>query len=353
MMFERPHESVSSSPRPVRARRDDGVGHVRPLMCLLLLVVTGTGSCATSTQTMRPTTAERPEEQLPASRTNSIGMRLMLIQAGSFLMGSPKGEAGRWENEGPQHEVVLTTPFYLGECEVAEQQYEAVMGSNASEFKGGARPVDSVSWFDAVSFCERLSQREGRFYRLPTEAEWEYACRAGSTSAYHFGDDPSALAQYANYNRWLGDLIVYVPSAWGSSAVRTKKPNAWGLYDMHGNVMEWCRDWYEDWSEYYYRNRSLDMLTNPQGRPWVDASYNGRTVKGGTWGTSARNCRSAHRCWHEPTARRPDLGFRVVREVGEIENARVAHPVAQHRVGQRAAVIQTAEQGNHEGGFGI
>jgi formylglycine-generating enzyme required for sulfatase activity len=238
----------------------------------------------------------------PSSFVNTLGMEMVRIPAGSFLMGSPETEQGRYSGEGPQHEVTITNPFYMSACEVTESQYGQVMGTNPSEFQGASRPVDSVSWSEAVAFCEALSRREGREYRLPTEAEWEYACRAGSGAAYCFGNDSRVLHEYAWYNRWLGDLLVYMKGFWGAHPVGKKKPNAWGLYDMHGNVAEWCRDWYGPYSG------------NPRVDPSGPRDGRERAARGGTWGTAARDLRSAMRGSLRPSVARPDTGFRVVCE---------------------------------------
>ena len=167
--------------------------------------------------------------------TNSIGMEFMLIPAGTFMMGSEKGYA----DEKPQHRVTISRPFYLGKYEVTQAQWEAVMGNNPSRFDGRNNPVEQVSWEDVRVFIARLNAHEGHTrYRLPTEAEWEYAARAGSTSAYSFGDDAARLGQYA----WYGDN-----SGKTTHPVGQKLPNAWGLHDMHGNVWEWVQGWYGDY----------------------------------------------------------------------------------------------------------
>ena len=225
--------------------------------------------------------------------TNSVGMKMVLIPAGEFKMGSAKGE----KNEKRVHMVEITKPFYLGVTEVTQAQYEAVMGENPSEIRVADRPVEHVTWHNAQKFCEKLSAKEGRTYRLPTEAEWEYACRAGSTTEYCFGDSAAGLGEYAWYDKNAGD-------AGGRYArpVGQKKPNAWGLYDMHGNVPEWCADYYA--FDYYWQGRMVD----PSG----PAESSTRVLRGGAWGHSACDCRSASRsgCW-PGFGDYGDNGFRV------------------------------------------
>jgi formylglycine-generating enzyme required for sulfatase activity len=228
----------------------------------------------------------------PAELTNSIGMQLKLIPAGEFLMGSPAGEEGSSGDEGPQHRVQITKPFYLGVHEVTQAQYESVMGKNPSLFKGSDLPVEQVSWDEAKEFCQKLSARENRTYRLPTEAEWEYACRANTTTAYNFGNETSQLGGSA----WFDGN-----SDRKTHSVGAKRPNAWGLYDMHGNVWEWCEDWYD--GGYYAKSPSEDP-TGP-----ATGSY--RVYRGGCWGGSASRCRSARRYGVVPGFRFNFLGFRV------------------------------------------
>jgi formylglycine-generating enzyme required for sulfatase activity len=246
----------------------------------------------------------------PLEITNSIGMKLVLIPPGEFMMGSPWSEERRDSDEGPQHRVRITKPFYFGVYEVTQEEYERVMGTNPSAFSRSGRnsdrvsgldtsrfPVEMVSWNDAVEFCRKLSalaaeRLAGREYRLPTEAEWEYACRAGTTTRYSFGDDVSQLGQYAWYQ--------------GNSNRRTQpagqgKPNAWGLYDMHGNLWEWCSDWYD---AKYYANSPVD---DPQG----PASGSGRVLRGGCLYYIAGYCRSAIRSNRYPVLRFHYLGFRL------------------------------------------
>jgi formylglycine-generating enzyme required for sulfatase activity len=235
--------------------------------------------------------------------TNSIGMKLILIPAGKFLMGSESG----LDNEKPVRTVIISKPFYLGKYPVTQAQWRTVMGNNPSRFqqeeKGWLfskkkdnpnRPVECVSWEEAQEFLRRLSAREGQKpYRLPTEAEWEYACRAGSTGAYCFGDDASRLKEYAWYSENSGGATYIVGQL---------RPNAWGLYDMHGNVWEWVQDWYVG---AYYQQRP-DPDRDPQG-PDV-GEY--RVLRGGSWNYGARDVRVADRYRFVLGVRYDDIGFR-------------------------------------------
>jgi formylglycine-generating enzyme required for sulfatase activity len=227
---------------------------------------------------------------LPSTIGNVVGIKLQLIPAGIFKMGDARG--------GPReqpHRVTLTQPFYLGVHEVTRKQWKQVMGSVPGNWEQASRPVEQVSWEEAVEFCRKLSalpeeRKAGRVYRLPTEAEWEYACRAGSTTSYSFGEDEKLLGDYS----WFD----------GNSSNQTypvgqKKPNVWGLYDMHGNVWEWCSDWYGDYPD--------GEATDPQG----PSSGSERVRRGGGWLSSARNCRSANRDWSIPSYRSYDFGFRL------------------------------------------
>jgi len=228
--------------------------------------------------------------------TNSIGMKLRLVPAGDFLMGSPGTESVR-ENQETQHRVSIAKPFYMGVTEVTQEQYQKVMGKNPSEFKGPQNPVEQVSWADAVEFCRKLSampaeKTAGHVYRLPTEAEWEYACRSGTTTAYSFGDDASRLGDYG----WFEGN-----SDSSTHPVGEKKPNVWGLYDMQGNVVEWCQDRYGKYPS--------GSATDPTGA--TSGSF--RVVRGGSWDYDARFCRSAARGRLTPVFRIYHLGFRVLR----------------------------------------
>jgi len=240
-----------------------------------------------------PTPVE--DMELPES-ADSIGMEFKLIPAGTFTMGDASGD----DDETP-HEVTLTKPFKMGVHEVTQAQYEQVMGVNPSEYKGANNPVEMVSWEDAVEFCRRLSElpaekAAGNVYRLPTEAEWEYACRAGTTTKFSFGDDESDFGEYGWYRENSGRT---------THPVGSKLPNAWGLYDMHGNVWEWCQDWYGDYPS--------GSVTDPSGA----TSSSGRVNRGGGWFNTADNCRSADRYRNSPSYRNYNLGFRVVRSSGK------------------------------------
>jgi formylglycine-generating enzyme required for sulfatase activity len=226
--------------------------------------------------------------------TNSIDMKMAYIPQGEFIMGSSEEK-----KESPPHKVTISKGFYMGVCEVTQAQYKTIMGSNPSGHKkwlrGGRLPVEGVSWDDATKFCSELRRRERRTYRLPTEAEWEFACRAGrSSTRFSFGNG-SALSEYAWYQRNSGEE---------TQAVGKKKPNAFGLYDMHGNVYEWCSDWYDD----HYL--TADDQIDPQG-PKTGTS---RTLRGGSYDCSPTECRSAARISHPPNENASAFGFRVVLE---------------------------------------
>jgi len=241
----------------------------------------------TPVATPNPTPVE--DMELPESAT-SIGMEFKLIPAGTFTMGDASG----LNNETP-HEVTLTKPFKMGVHEVTQDQYEQVMGVNPSEYKGADNPVETVSWEDAVEFCRKLSElpaekEAGNVYRLPTEAEWEYACRARTTTKFSFGDDESDSDDYGWYSE---------NSDQKTHPVGSKLPNAWGLYDMHGNVWEWCQDWEEDYPS--------GSVTDPSGA--TSGSY--RVFRGGSWDFTAGFCRSALRYGYVPSYRDYDFGFRV------------------------------------------
>ena len=227
--------------------------------------------------------------------TNSIGMKLVYVPAGEFTMGSPAEEEGRDTDEEPQHRVTISRGFYMGIYEITQEQYRVVMNSNPSNFGYVNLPVENVSWDMAVEFCKELSQKENNTYRLPTEAEWEYACRAGGNTRFCFGDNNSKLSRYAFYQD---------NSDKKTHSVGQKQPNAFGLYDINGNVWEWCHDWYD---ENYYKN---SPLLNPMG----PSNGQSRVLRGGSWFGYPKDCRSADRGAGSPSRKHNDVGFRVVME---------------------------------------
>lgn len=240
----------------------------------------------------------KPPEDLSLIIPGSVGVQLKmrLIPAGTFTMGSPEGDQDRLDNEGPQHPVTITKPFYMGVYEVTQEQWAAVMGSNPSYFDDNPRnPVEWVSWNDCQEFIAMLNTLGIGTFRLPTEAEWEYACRAGSTTRFPWGDD-------SGYSR-LGEYAWYSTNSNNTTRpVGQKKPNAWGLYDMHGNVWEWCSDWYAD-------SYSSYAQTDPQGP--ATGSY--RVGRGGRLDLTRQYCRSADRFSLTPSFAYYFLGFRLVR----------------------------------------
>ena len=202
-------------------------------------------------------------------------------------------------NERPAHGVTITKPFLVGKFCVTQQQFEGVMHMNFSYFKAPNNPVEQISWEDAVAFCARASTATGRTVRLPTEAEWEYACRAGSHALYAFGDEPKELFKYA----WFAENSKNSTHT-DDDSVKNLKPNAWGLYDMHGNVMQWCKDWFD---ESYY---TVSPVPDPTGP--LNGAY--RVVRGSAWLDSAQRCRAATRNAFRPGKRSYCVGFRVVVE---------------------------------------
>jgi formylglycine-generating enzyme required for sulfatase activity len=225
------------------------------------------------------------------------GVRMMFvyIKPGTFVMGGDgelQADAPKQGVEKPKHTVAITKGFYLGKYEVTQRQFEALMGSNPSTSKNPDGPVHMVTWTEAVEFCRRAGEKTRRQMRLPTEAEWAYACKAGTTTPYSFGKDASKLGEYAWYDANTGD---------NARRVGRKLPNPWGLYDMHGNVFEWVSDWYS--ADYY----ALGPKANPTGPKEGQV----RLLRGGGWTDNAHWCRSAIRYTQAPTIRRGYLGFRA------------------------------------------
>ena len=236
---------------------------------------------------------------VPNTFTNSIGMKFVKIAAGSFMMGSPESDKDAGSDEKPQHRVTITKDFYVGQYEVTQAEWEAVMGSNPSRFKGANRPVESVSWEEAQAFIQKLNQKEGTSsYRLLTEAEWEYAARAGSTTRYSWGNEIGVNKANCDGcgSRWDNKETAPV----GSFAA-----NAWGLYDMHGNVWEWVQDWYQ--SDYYGKSPSSDPSN------LIQNSNTYRVLRGGSWSSKPQYLRAANRDGNHPTYRLIDMGFRLAK----------------------------------------
>jgi formylglycine-generating enzyme required for sulfatase activity len=255
----------------------------------------------------------------PKAITNPIGMEFVRIPAGKFRMGSPSEEPVREADEGPQREVGISREFYLGVYPVTQAQYERIMGTNPSYFSAGEEgsdrvqgldtgefPVEHVTWGDAVEFCRRLSalpeeQAAGRVYELPTEAEWEYACRAGTTAVFNFGGELNGRQANCNGRHPYGGTRTRGPNLERPCVVGMYPPNAWGLHDMHGNVWEWCSDWYSD--QYYRYGEDQD----PQGPRRGET----RVLRGGSWFSPAKDCRAAFRSWSPPSEGHFYAGFRV------------------------------------------
>ena len=233
---------------------------------------------------------KKPVETRTIDLGSGVTLELVRIPGGKFLMGSPENEEGSFRDEGPQHEVTVPE-FWMGKYSVTQDQYSAVIGKNPSHFKGKNLPVECVSWNDAVAFCERLSRHTGNAYRLPTEAEWEYAGRAGTTTRYYFGNNLSK--EQANLYNIVGK----------TTPVGTYPANAFGLHDMHGNVWEWCQDYWHG----NYDGAPMD------GSAWIKDSYGEhRILRGGSWIDYPRYCRSASRLSITPDFLDNDFGFRVI-----------------------------------------
>lgn len=252
------------------------------------------------------------------AKKQKIEIEMVQIPSGKFSMGSNHNKS-----EQPIHKVILQT-FYMSKYLITQEQYELVMGYNPSYFRGqNLLPVESVSWYNAQDFCQKLSEMTGKQYRLPSEAEWEYACRAGSETRYYFGDDDTQLSDYA----WYGDnsgksqldtlkLLKTEENNYSSilstnncqtHVIGEKKPNDWGLYDMHGNVWEWCED---DWHNNYH-NAPQDRI------PWCENQIHEKAstfkvLRGGSWLNSSLDCCSTYRLYNLPKFRRTTIGIRLV-----------------------------------------
>jgi formylglycine-generating enzyme required for sulfatase activity len=255
-----------------------------------------TGGCGRQASTP-PSSPANPAglEEITFDLGGGVKLELVLIPAGDFLMGSPDSYEYGDMDARPQHRVRITKPFYLGKYEVTQEQWKAVMHENPSYFKGPKNPVEMVTWDECHAFLAKLTANyargKGRFL-LPTEAQWEYACRAGSSTQWCFGDDADGLKEYA----WYGEN-----SGGKTHPVGQKKPNAWGLYDMHGNVEEWCQDWY---SAVFYRKSPTDDPAGPAEGQFL-------VCRGGNVSPPATVCQSPYRKDQNPLQPLLDLGLRV------------------------------------------
>jgi formylglycine-generating enzyme required for sulfatase activity len=229
--------------------------------------------------------------------SNNLGITFAWIPSGSFTMGSPDNELSREVNE-TQHIVSVNRGFFLSIHPITQAQWKAVMSNNPSQFQGDALPVEKVSWDDCIAFCKKLSEKDGKQYRLPSEAEWEYACRSGSKTPFHCGSSITAAQGNFDSSYTYGGSTKATPRRM-TTRVGSFSPNAWGFFDMHGNVWEWCLDWYG-----VYPKEDLDEYQGPKAGTL-------RVIRGGAWNQIPRRCRSAMRGNEDPSKRRKDIGFRI------------------------------------------
>ena len=299
----------------------------RPIRCvglLILVTLTGilAGGCRKSDGLEAPADVAPAAGAAPQTIVTKTGIEMVLLPGGEFVMGDDEGEA----DEKPAHRVRLS-PFYIDACEVTQAAYESLMGKNPAKFTAADRPVERVSWLSAVQYCNMRSRREGfkpcydpktlacdftaDGYRLPTEAEWEYACRAGTTTRWSFGNDPAKLASHAWFQK---------NAAKTTHPVHERRPNPWGLYDVHGNVAEWCNDFYQ---ESYAPTSAGKDPAGVEEDPRGPASGDERVLRGGNWKADDESCRSSARASAPPGF--ADVcfgyeayGFRCVRRGGAV-----------------------------------
>jgi formylglycine-generating enzyme required for sulfatase activity len=285
--------------------RNGNASEILRVIIVLLLIVAAipAGACRKSISgnskgspktTANPTLPELPRSNYSEDLGNGIQLDMVWIPAGNFVMGSPDNETGRNDDEGPQTNVNLDG-YWMGKYEVTQAQYQAIMGTNPSRFSGANNPVEKVSWNDAMEFCRKLSDRTGDTFALPTEAQLEYACRAGSITSYSFGNDAKELGNYA---WWFSN------SDRATHPVGQKQPNTWGLYDMHGNVWEWSLSLYEPYP-----------YSETDGRNSLSETSEGRAMRGGTWShINPDGFRCACRVnFFVQLLWSPDVGFRCAR----------------------------------------
>jgi formylglycine-generating enzyme required for sulfatase activity len=273
---------------------------VIPMKSLLLAMLVGLMMVGCGEEAQKEAVQEEAKDESAAPLGENftipdLNLTMIWVEPGTFTMG----------DKGEQHQVTLTKGFHLGKHEVTQAQWERVMGSDPSEYKGADRPVEQVSWNDAVEFCKKLTEMEkkagrvpeGMTYQLPTEAQWEYACRAGTTTVYSWGD--TITKTNANYNSGEVPRRRAAQLAGAATPVGNYPANPWGFHDMHGNVWEWCADW--------YGNYPSGSVTDPEG----PASGSRRVGRGGSWHDDGTYLRSAGRSTYAPSGRSTTLGFRV------------------------------------------
>jgi hypothetical protein len=289
----RPQVSTSSLPdnkglvnrRKILSLGGQGILLIAGMAAIIPAIVKWIGGMITASQ--KPSESQKLSQivsklvNYQETLAGGIKLDMVTLPAGSFLMGSPASDPDAQRNEKPQHQVKLKS-FSIGKYPVTQEQYQAVMGNNPSSFKNNPKnPLETGSWNDAQEFCKKLNQLTGKKYRLPTEAEWEYACRAGTQTRFYFGDDAAKLGDYGWYNGNSGSK---------PHPVGQKKPNDWGLYDMSGNVWEWCEDpWHNSYAD------KPENIKNNGNTIWPSSYISSRVLRGGSWSTFPWACRSAFR----------------------------------------------------------